>query len=339
MSPEGVSEGSLAELDHLLRELEREHPELADARVDREVSELLGRDAPRSQRSTSQSEALARARRKRGRSVFKWYARLVAHWPVLSQSETIAAARSVEVGLFAAERLDQARLDAVADRSEIADLRELVVRGQDAFDLLVASNLRLVFHWSKGVALTIDDDWAQDAFQVGCIGLMRGIQGWDHAKGFALSTFVSWHIRQSIQRWRANDVLLIRIPVHVWEDLESKDSQLTPALRAAANRSLGLRSIDAMDTDGQEFVWDARLDEPLEAEEKRRAIERLLETLSEREASIIRDRYGIGGDPKTLEEIGVTWDVTRERIRQIEYKAMEKLRHPSRSHALRAFLG
>jgi RNA polymerase primary sigma factor len=339
MSPEGAFEGSLAELDRLLRELEREHPELSDARVDREVSDLLGRNVPGSQRPTSPAGALTRARQKRRRSVFKWYARLVADWPVLSQRETVAAARSVEVGLLAAERLDRLLHGAVADRAQVMDLRELIARGQRAFDLLVASNLRLVFHWSKGVATTVDDDWAQDAFQAGCIGLMRGIQGWDHAKGFALSTFVSWHIRQSIQRWRANEILLIRIPVHVWEALESKDPQLAPALRAAANRSLGLRSLDAMDTNGPEFVSDARLEESLEAEEKRDAIERLLATLSEREASVIRDRYGVGGDPKTLEEIGLTWDVTRERIRQIEYKAMEKLRHPSRSHSLRAFLG
>jgi RNA polymerase primary sigma factor len=322
----------LLRLDALLERIEHEHPELAATRLDREVAELLGRPTDTARRS--RTGPLVGGGRRRRRKIFRWYGRLVARWPVLDAEQTAVAAKMVEVGLLAVERLET--LD--EDHPDLRDLHELARSGTSAFSLLVASNLRLVFHWSKGVASSVDDDWAQDAFQAGCLGLMRGIQGWDYAKGYTLSTFVSWHIRQAIQRWRANDVLLIRIPVHVWDSLDGGSGALSPVLRAAAERSLSLRSLDVMPHDDPRLTYELRLDGRLERAELRERMEMLLASLSEREAMVLRHRHGFDDDqPKTLDQIGTVLGVTRERVRQIEGKAIEKLRHPSRSMRVRSY--
>jgi DNA-directed RNA polymerase specialized sigma subunit len=104
----------------------------------------------------------------------------------MTREETIAAARAVEVGLFAEGRLETVDRAQVT-RMHVRDLRTLVDNGRQAFQRLIVSNLRLVFHWSKGVASSLGEDWAQDAFQVGCIGLIRGLQGWDYTQGYALT--------------------------------------------------------------------------------------------------------------------------------------------------------
>ena len=107
----------------------------------------------------------------------------------------------------------------------------------------------------------LGEDWAQDAFQAGCIGLIRGLQGWDYTKGYALSTYVSWHIRQQIQRWRWNEVALIRLPVHVWERLQSDSDDLPTAIEAAALAALNIVPIEDIVEDDLAFVWDGGLEE------------------------------------------------------------------------------
>lgn len=312
----------------LLERLERENPELAAAALDREIDSLLER-TPAASRTASPVKASAEPlhRRKRtGEKVFEWFTPLVARHPLLSPEETQQCAREVEAGLFAEEYL-ATHPTAEMQRRHVADLHQLVETGQRSFERLVLSNLRLVFHWSKGIASQIDSDWAQDAFQVGCIGLIRGIQGWDYAKGFSLSTYVSWHIRQAIQRWRANDILLVRLPVHVWEALDGSPEKMTPAVRAAADRSQNMHSLDEMSGEEAWFEYDGGLEDAGYEVDRTWLVSHLLNALDEREAEILRLRHGLGdADPMTLDEIGVIFKVTRERIRQLERKAVTQLR-------------
>lgn len=318
------------DLSALLAELEAAMPDLSADVLDREVAELLGREAtvPSSSAAKSRREQPNERRRKSGRSEFEWYTHLVARWSVMSQPQTIAAAIEIEAGLFAAERLATTER-ATLDRRTNADLHRLVEIGERSFARLVLSNLRLVFHWSKGVAQSVDSDWAQDAFQAGCLGLMRGIQGWDYKMGFTLSTFVSWHVRQAIQRWRANEILLIRIPVHVWESLNSEDKDLAPALQLAATRAQNIFSLDEMDGEEPWFEYDGGLNDATDDVERAATLSKALDSIPEREGLVLRMRYGIGDDiaePMTLEAIGAAFGFTRERARQLETRGKDKLK-------------
>ena len=140
---------------------------------------------------------------------------------------------------------------------------------------------------------------------------------------------MSWHIRQTIQRWRANEVLLIRLPVHVWEGLDSAEGDLTPETEAAAIRAQNIQSLDEMDPQGTDWTWDGGLRDVANAMDRRRVVNKLLESLTERESDVLRLRYGLSPDedePQTLDRIGDSFGLTRERIRQIEQKSLKKLR-------------
>lgn len=328
-------DASHADILAVLARVESNHPDLAADALTREVDSLLGRKPMHIQPTRPvEARASARSRSPEG-SAFGWYARIaVALPPVMSPEQTIAAARAVEAGLFAEEQLDT--LDhAAANSALIRDLRTLISEGREAFRMLVVSNLRLVFHWSKGVASSLGESWAQDAFQAGCLGLIRGLQGWDYAKGYALSTYVSWHIRQQITRWRWNEVALIRVPVHVWERLESDADDLPSATRTAALRALDIVPIEDVGEDDLALVWDGGIEEMAEHAEIDRIVGQLLRHLTEREADVLRLRHGLGevsDEPMTLDAIGQIYGLTRERIRQIETKAIEKLQeHPLRA--------
>jgi RNA polymerase sigma factor (sigma-70 family) len=159
---------------------------------------------------------------------------------------------------------------------------------------------------------------------------MRGLQGWDHTMGYKPSTFVSWHIRQSIQRWRANDVMIIRVPVHVWEAMGGEEDGLPDRTRQAAERAQDLASIDAMFLDRDEdILWDGGLDAMEDRIDRERLLSKLLDGLDNRPLDIIERRFGLRPDvenPMTLDEIGAIWNVTRERIRQVETKTILALR-------------
>ena len=326
---------SYSEILALLARVESAHPDLADTSLNREVDALLGRKPTPIQSLRPAEMREPRPSRSAESSTFAWYQRIAAALPpIMSPDRTIAAARAVEVGVLAEEQLGTLDGEAVAS-AYVCELRALIEEGREAFRSLVISNLRLVFHWSKGVASSLGADLAQDAFQAGCIGLIRGLQGWDCTKGYALSTYVSWHIRQQITRWRWNEVALIRIPVHVWERLESDSENLSAAIHAAALDALNVVPIEDVDEDDLRLVWDGGLEAIAVHAEIDRIIAQLFRDLTQREADVIKLRHGlseVSDEPMTLDAIGHMYGVTRERIRQIESKALEKLQgHPLRA--------
>jgi RNA polymerase sigma factor (sigma-70 family) len=325
------SEREVSELLALLERIETDNPVAAARALAGEIDTLLGRQQTRKPDGPSSTWTRPSLER-RPESAFEWWGRIVDRLPpVLSHERTIDAAKAIEAGLFAEEHLHAEF--ATLTRMQRRGLQTVADIGHEEFELLILSNLRLVFHWCKGVARSVGLDWVEDAFQSGCLGLMRGLQGWDYAMGYALSTFVSWHIRQSIQRWRMNEVAIIRVPVHVWEKLRSESPDLSSEVEDAARSALTIEYLDDLDADDLETRAKRPddidfVDEMVLAFERRRAIDSLLSTLDDRSADVIRLRNGLGpknDDPLTLDVIGVQYGVTRERIRQIEKKAMESI--------------
>lgn len=257
---------------------------------------------------------------------FAWFAMLSQGQPAPSAERNLELARRIEAGEFAHERLvDEWENLARRDRREL----RLVARcGQMALNELVRSNIRLAFHFAKSEARRHGLDLVQDAFQAALIGLFRGIQGWDPERG-ALSTYATWHIRQQIQRWSHNEVDVIRLPVHVHETLAKDPSELTPQVRLASERAQKVASLEGFAERGEEVIDDEleRMEDDLDRKMLHASVARLLEELSDRERDVVMLRHGFGdGRPKTLEEIGDVFGLTRERIRQIEKQACGKLR-------------
>jgi len=302
---------------------------------------------------------------------FDEYTKVLSKQTLLTADEEVELAQRIEVGLFAEERLNREHSDRATDQVGL-ELEILKRRGDQAMIRMIESNLRLVvsiakrYQW-RGVDLA-------DLVQEGNAGLIRAVQKFDWAEGSKFSTYATWWIRQSMTRAIADQGRLIRFPVHVVEKLSeiksawerskggASERLATAAAELGASHDLvrGVvdnlkppRSLDEpfhveLDSGswwtvplGQVVVDDHAVDahEWVTANLLHRQIESLLDSLSEREAGVIRMRYGIGDVPrKTLEQIGVAFGVTRERIRQIEKLTMDKLRSPDRSRSLRDYL-
>lgn len=245
---------------------------------------------------------------------------------------------------------------------------ELAAQGnQDAKNKLIESNLRLVVSLAKhyqGCGLSF-----QDLIQEGNIGLIKAVDKFDVSKGFRFSTYASWWIKQAISRALADQSRTIRVPVHIVENI-SKVKKAERELTIQLNREPSIEDIatalnlsvdevkdiksymqDTTSLDIQvgdeddgttigSFIEDTKFVNPVDSMMKQSdqdTINAILDTLSTREADILRSRFGIGTDhPMTLEEIGQMYDLSRERIRQLEAKALRKLRHPSRANILKA---
>lgn len=302
---------------------------------------------------------MSRSRKRKTRE-WDWYLRLDPPQP-LSNEEHVELAKLVEIGLFAEERLLTSSRDSL-DKTEVRELRHLQQQGKRAFATLVKHNLRLVFNWARPYRDAVQPDELQDAFQAGVIGLIRGLQGWDHRRGFTLSTYVTNNIRQAIQRWRMNETLTIRVPVHVWPSLTSagylrrnvdsdddfdedfgnhdesadvevvendepvsKDETSENTGLAAAIRAFTIESYETLSRGIEDEFATIDADD-FQASITSRNLDLMLDSLSARQAGVLRMRYGIGdGFPRTLDSIGEAYGVTRERIRQIVEQAEGQL--------------
>ncbi|WP_109212209.1 MULTISPECIES: RNA polymerase sigma factor [Microbacterium] len=297
----------------------------------------------------------------------KDYLKQIGKVPLLNAAEEVELAMRIEAGLFAEEKLSH--MSAAEKTSQLGlDLQWVARDGQRAKSHLLGANLRLVVSLAK--RYTGRGMQFLDLIQEGNLGLIRAVEKFDYTKGFKFSTYATWWIRQAITRAMADQARTIRIPVHMVEVINklarvqrqmlqdlgreptpeelSRELDMTPEkvieVQKYGREPISLHTPLGEDGDSEfgDLIEDTEAVVPADAvgfTMLQRQLESLLDSLSEREAGVIRMRFGLGdGQPKTLDQIGDTFGVTRERIRQIESKTMAKLRHPSRSQSLRDYL-
>lgn len=297
----------------------------------------------------------------------KDYLKQIGKVALLNAAEEVELAMRIEAGLFAEEKLS-AMTPAEKNSQLGLDLQWVARDGQRAKSHLLGANLRLVVSLAK--RYTGRGMQFLDLIQEGNLGLIRAVEKFDYTKGFKFSTYATWWIRQAITRAMADQARTIRIPVHMVEVINklarvqrqmlqdlgreptpeelSRELDMTPEkvveVQKYGREPISLHTPLGEDGDSEfgDLIEDTEAVVPADAvgfTMLQRQLEQLLDSLSEREAGVIRMRFGLGdGQPKTLDQIGDTFGVTRERIRQIESKTMAKLRHPSRSQSLRDYL-
>ena len=295
----------------------------------------------------------------------KDYLKQIGKVPLLNAEQEVELAKRIEAGLFAEEKLAEDRRLASDQR---IDLEWIADDGHRAKNHLLEANLRLVVSLAK--RYTGRGMLFLDLIQEGNLGLIRAVEKFDYTKGYKFSTYATWWIRQAITRAMADQARTIRIPVHMVEVinklarvqrqmLQDLGREPTPEELAAeldmtpekvievqkyGREPISLHTPLGEDGDSEfgDLIEDSEAIQPGEAVSFTLLQEQLhsvLDTLSEREAGVVSMRFGLtDGQPKTLDEIGKVYGVTRERIRQIESKTMSKLRHPSRSQVLRDYL-
>jgi RNA polymerase primary sigma factor len=344
-------------------------PEALDAAVralaDEGVDVL---DVPREDESDAeirQAEAAAEGGRRAATSdLVRIYLREIGRVPLLTAEDEVELAKSIEAGLFAEEKLGGGipMLGAIH-----GDLELLVGEGIRAKQRLIEANLRLVVSIAKryiGRGLVF-----LDLIQEGNLGLIRAVEKFDYTRGYKFSTYATWWIRQAITRAIADQARTIRVPVHMVETInklarvqrqlhqelgrEASSDEIAAEMglepervaeiQRIAQEPVSLQSpIGEEESDLGDFIEDADAVVPMEAAAfimLQDQLERVLDQLAEREQRIIQLRFGLtDGHPRTLEEVGREFGVTRERIRQIESKTLAKLRHPSRAQMLREYL-
>ena len=296
----------------------------------------------------------------------KDYLKQIGKVALLNAEQEVDLALRIEAGLFANEKLQagSAKMDAQLKR----DLERIVHDGKRAKNHLLEANLRLVVSLAK--RYTGRGMLFLDLIQEGNLGLIRAVEKFDYTKGFKFSTYATWWIRQAITRAMADQARTIRIPVHMVEVINklarvqrqmlqdlgreptpeelAKELDMTPEkvveVQKYGREPISLHTPLGEDGDSEfgDLIEDSEAVVPADAVSFTLLQEQLhsvLDTLSEREAGVVAMRFGLtDGQPKTLDEIGKVYGVTRERIRQIESKTMSKLRHPSRSQVLRDYL-
>jgi RNA polymerase primary sigma factor len=301
-------------------------------------------------------------------NTFQLYLREIGSYQLLTASEEIYYGTLVQQGLFAAQVLEQIdNGEREPEPGELARIQEDIDRGKDAEEVLTVRNLRLVVSTAKRYT-NRGLDFA-DLVQEGNMGLMKAVVKFDPNRGFRFSTYATWWIKQAISRAIADQARTIRVPVHMVETINrlrkaekklaqvynrkptieelAKELDLTPEkvqdIQKIAIEPLSLESPvgDEEDTTYADFVSDGDALDPLEYTIKskyKEELDKVLSTLNVREEEVIRLRYGlVDGKQHTLEEVGKVFNVTRERIRQIESKALRKLRHPIRKRKLNQF--
>jgi RNA polymerase primary sigma factor len=295
----------------------------------------------------------------------KDYLKQIGKVPLLNAEQEVELAKRIEAGLFAEEKLNgEEKLNAKLQR----ELQIIAEDGRRAKNHLLEANLRLVVSLAK--RYTGRGMLFLDLIQEGNLGLIRAVEKFDYTKGYKFSTYATWWIRQAITRAMADQARTIRIPVHMVEVINklarvqrqmlqdlgreptpeelAKELDMTPEkvieVQKYGREPISLHTPLGEDGDSEfgDLIEDSEAIVPADAVSFTLLQEQLhsvLDTLSEREAGVVSMRFGLtDGQPKTLDEIGKVYGVTRERIRQIESKTMSKLRHPSRSQVLRDYL-
>jgi RNA polymerase primary sigma factor len=295
----------------------------------------------------------------------KDYLKQIGKVPLLNAEQEVELAKRIEAGLFAEEKLNSGEKLTPKYRKEFDWIAE---DGRRAKNHLLEANLRLVVSLAK--RYTGRGMLFLDLIQEGNLGLIRAVEKFDYTKGYKFSTYATWWIRQAITRAMADQARTIRIPVHMVEvinklarvqrqmlqdlgreptpDELAAELDMTPEkvieVQKYGREPISLHTPLGEDGDSEfgDLIEDSEAIVPAEAVSFTLLQEQLhsvLDTLSEREAGVVSMRFGLtDGQPKTLDEIGKVYGVTRERIRQIESKTMSKLRHPSRSQVLRDYL-
>ncbi|HKV20840.1 MAG TPA: RNA polymerase sigma factor [Mycobacterium sp.] len=320
-----------------------------------------------------ESEALRQARKDAELTAsadsVRAYLKQIGKVALLNAEEEVELAKRIEAGLYATQLMSE-----LADKGEKLpaaqrrDMAWICRDGDRAKNHLLEANLRLVVSLAKrytgrGMAFL-------DLIQEGNLGLIRAVEKFDYTKGYKFSTYATWWIRQAITRAMADQARTIRIPVHMVEVINklgriqrellqdlgreptpeelAKEMDITPEkvleIQQYAREPISLDQTIGDEGDSQlgDFIEDSEAVVAVDAVSftlLQDQLQSVLETLSEREAGVVRLRFGLtDGQPRTLDEIGQVYGVTRERIRQIESKTMSKLRHPSRSQVLRDYL-
>ncbi|MFJ8080177.1 RNA polymerase sigma factor [Streptomyces sp. NPDC096205] len=295
----------------------------------------------------------------------KDYLKQIGKVPLLNAEQEVELAKRIEAGLFAEDKLSNA--DKLAPKLK-RELEIIAEDGRRAKNHLLEANLRLVVSLAK--RYTGRGMLFLDLIQEGNLGLIRAVEKFDYTKGYKFSTYATWWIRQAITRAMADQARTIRIPVHMVEVINklarvqrqmlqdlgreptpeelAKELDMTPEkvieVQKYGREPISLHTPLGEDGDSEfgDLIEDSEAVVPADAVSFTLLQEQLhsvLDTLSEREAGVVSMRFGLtDGQPKTLDEIGKVYGVTRERIRQIESKTMSKLRHPSRSQVLRDYL-
>ena len=320
-----------------------------------------------------ESEALKQARKDAELTAsadsVRAYLKQIGKVALLNAEEEVDLAKRIEAGLYSSERIRQSEEASERLTNQMRrDLRWIKRDGERAKNHLLEANLRLVVSLAKrytgrGMAFL-------DLIQEGNLGLIRAVEKFDYTKGYKFSTYATWWIRQAITRAMADQARTIRIPVHMVEVINklgriqrellqdlgreptpeelAKEMDITPdkvlEIQQYAREPISLDQTIGDEGDSQlgDFIEDSEAVVAVDAVSftlLQDQLQAVLQTLSEREAGVVRLRFGLtDGQPRTLDEIGQVYGVTRERIRQIESKTMSKLRHPSRSQVLRDYL-
>jgi len=295
----------------------------------------------------------------------KDYLKQIGKVALLNAEQEVSLAKRIEAGLFADESLHEA---GAVQQVDVDDYLWIAEDGRRAKNHLLEANLRLVVSLAK--RYTGRGMLFLDLIQEGNLGLIRAVEKFDYTKGYKFSTYATWWIKQAITRAMADQARTIRIPVHMVEVINklarvqrqmlqdlgreptpeelAKELDMTPEkvveVQKYGREPISLHTPLGEDGDSEfgDLIEDSEAVVPAEAVNFTLLQEQLhdvLDTLSEREAGVVSMRFGLtDGQPKTLDEIGKVYGVTRERIRQIESKTMSKLRHPSRSQVLRDYL-
>ncbi len=297
----------------------------------------------------------------------KMYLREIGQIELLTPTQELEYSRKVQEGILAQSRIDAAKKgkkNAELTPEEKEKMEEIVEVGLESRDILINSNLRLVVSIAKrylGRGMQF-----QDLIQEGNMGLMKAVNKFDYTKGYKFSTYATWWIKQAITRAIADQARTIRIPVHMVETInklvrtqrkltqdlhrEPTPEELAESLHMTVEKVQQIQKIaqepvsletpvgEEDDSTLGDFVHDVELPNPLEFtinEKYKEEIDTVLKTLTPREEKVLRLRFGLDdGKPHTLEDVGKEFDVTRERIRQIESKALRRLRHPTRQKRL-----